>query len=327
MKRKICAVLMSIFMLTFSIGGYGTAEANDYVWGSASLGSRGYVIIEALVSTVNRHTDLRNSSVSTAGGMENLALLSQNEIQFGQAQSSDMFFAANAMPPFQEKVEFSQVLAYTFSSLPIVAMKDSGIKTVDDLKGKRVLVGPAGGAAVPIIKTVLDAHGIGDSVKYVYLSWSEGPEAFKMGQVDASAVWHSDGVTAHTGFQQVALTHEFRVVQMDEEVLKKVAEDNDGISVGVAKKESFPFYERDEVAPGVTVGLVCDPSLSEDLVYEITKTLLDNAEEVKDIAPDALQAYGLDFALKGLVKNYPVHPGAARYYKEVNLWTDDYKSN
>jgi TRAP transporter TAXI family solute receptor len=322
-KCRITTIFL-VFAMFFSFSASLPAEANDYVWGSASLGSRGYVIIEALVSTVNRHTDLRNSSISTAGGMENLALLAQEEIQFGQAQSSDMYFATNALGPFKQKVEFAQVLAYTFASLPVVAMANSDIRTVHDLKGKKVLVGPAGGAAVPIIRSVFEEYGISDSITYVYLSWAEGPEAFKMGQVDAAAVWHSDGVTAHTGFQQVALTHQFRVVEMEEEILRRVAAKNDGISVGVVKKEAFPFYEKDEVAPGVTVGVVCDPKLPEDLIYKITKTLLDNEEEVRSIAPDALQAFGLNFALKGLVKTYPVHPGAARYYKEKNEWTDEY---
>ncbi len=315
-------VLLAVFLCAWGGNLPGAAAANDYVWGSASLGSQGYIIIEALVSTLNRHTQMRNSSISTAGGMENLALLSQGEIQFGQAQSSDMYFATNALGPFKEKVDFAQILAYGSAALPIVVLEDSDIKTIQDLKGKKVLVGPAGGAAVPIIKAVLDEYGIGDSVKYVYLSWAEGPEAFKMGQVDASAVWHSNGNNPHKGFQQVALTHPFRMLEMDEAILKSVAEKNDGINITLAKKEAFPFYKKDEIAPGVTVGVVCNPNLEEDLVYSITKVLLENEKEVRSISPEALGLFGVDFALKGLVQKYPIHPGAIKYYKEINIWKE-----
>lgn len=325
MKSRLSVVAITLLVLMLVISGCGRKQTSkDYVWGSASLGSRGYVVIEALVSTANKTTKTKNSSVSTAGGMENLALLAQGEVQFGQAQSSDMYFAANAMDPFKEKIDFAQVLAYGDSAIPIVVLKDSGIKTIEDLKGKKLLVGPAGGAAVPIMRAVLEEYGIADEVNFVHLSWTEGPEAFKMGQVDASAVWHSDGVVAHKGFQQVAITHEFRVLEMDKEILEQVSAKNEGISVGTVKKEAFEFYEKDQVAPGVTVGLACDPSLSEDLVYELTKALLSNAEDVRAIAPEELGQYGIDFALKGLVKSYPIHPGAAKYYKEAGVWTDDY---
>jgi len=333
LKSRLSTLALALVVLSLVVSGCGGKPSNtdpgsgdirDYVWGSASLGSRGYVVIEALVSTANKTTSMKNSSVSTAGGMENLALLSQGEVQFGQAQSSDMYFAANALEPFKEKIDFAQVLAYGDSSLPIVVLENSPIKTVEDLRGKRLLVGPAGGAAVPIMRAVLEEYGIADEVEFVYLSWTEGPEAFKMGQVDASAAWHSDGVVAHKGFQQVAITNKFRVLEMDRQVLERVAAKNDGISVGMVYKEAFEFYEKDQVAPGVTVGLVCDPSLSEDLIYELTKALLDNAEDVRAIAPEELGQFGLDFALKGLVKGYPIHPGAAKYYQEKGVWTDEY---
>ena len=331
MKSRVSALAIVLIAVSLIISGCGNASTDpnsgngkDYVWGSASLGSRGYVVIEALVSTANKTTSMKNSSVSTAGGMENLALLSQGEVQFGQAQSSDMYFAANALDPFKEKIDFAQILAYGDSALPIVVLENSPIKTVQDLKGKRLLVGPAGGAAVPIMRAVLEEYGIVDEVEFVYLSWTEGPEAFKMGQVDASAAWHSDGVVPHKGFQQVAITNKFRVLEMDRDILEQVAAKNDGISVGTVKKEAFEFYEEDMVAPGVTVGLVCDPSLSEDLIYDLTKALLDNAADVQAIAPEELGQFGIDFALKGLVKAYPIHSGAAKYYREKGIWTDDY---
>jgi TRAP-type uncharacterized transport system substrate-binding protein len=64
--------------------------------------------------------------------------------------------------------------------------------------------------------------------------------------------------------------------------------------------------------------------LSEDLIYDLTKALLDNAADVQAIAPEELGQFGIDFALKGLVKAYPIHSGAAKYYQEKGIWTDDY---
>lgn len=59
------------------------------LWGSSSLGSTGYVIIETLSAMVNKKTKIRSSSMSTSGGGENMALIGEGVIHLGQTTSSD----------------------------------------------------------------------------------------------------------------------------------------------------------------------------------------------------------------------------------------------
>jgi len=323
-NKFLISVLCILIISSFSLSVYSQELKPDVlIWGSASLGSRGYVAIEAFSSTVNRLTDLQNSSISTAGGAENMALLDQGEIHLGQGMSSDLSNAYNGLAPYNKKIEFAQLFSYTIATLPIVTMMNSDIQTVEDLKGKKLQVGPASGGAVPVMRAVLEAYGILDEVEFVYQNWADAPDSLRLGQVDASAVWHTAGKIAHTGFQKLALTDEFRLVEMDKGMLEKVSEKNEGIVVGTTFKETFDFYTKDVYSPALSAIVMCDPDLGEETVYNIVKTIFDNEEEVISIDEQSLYGFGLSTALEYVVPTYPIHPGAARYYKEVGVWKNN----
>ncbi len=316
----LCLLIFSLTSLTVYSQGL---NPDVLIWGSASLGSRGYVAVEAFSSTVNRLADIRNSSISTAGGAENMALLDQGEIHLGQGMSSDLSNAYNGLAPYNKEIEFAQLFSYTIATLPIVALMDSDIENVADLRGKRIQVGPASGGAVPVVRAVLEEYGILDEVELVYQSWSDAPDTLRLGQVDASAVWHTAGFIAHTGFQKLALTDEFKVLDIDYDVLKRVTEKNEGIVIADTMEKTFDFYSGDKPSPGLSAIIVCNPELDEELVYEIMETLFENEEEVLSIDPESLYGFGIDNALEYVVSSYPIHPGAVRYYKEAGVWKDD----
>ena len=86
-------------------------------WGSSSVGSTGYVIMEGLANTVNRHASgLRNASMATSGGTENMQLFAENVIQLGQTTSTDWQPAFEGAAPYPAPIEAHQVLAYTLFS-------------------------------------------------------------------------------------------------------------------------------------------------------------------------------------------------------------------
>src|SRR3546814_7723650 len=86
--------------LRFGLAGLGAGGAAGFPttsflaqqslqWGSSSIGSTGYVIMEGLAKTVNRHSDLQNASIATSGGTENMPLFHEGVIQLGQTTSTD----------------------------------------------------------------------------------------------------------------------------------------------------------------------------------------------------------------------------------------------
>ena len=334
--KKSLVLLLSLGLMAFAVTGCGGGDDNQkdnnqqggepasYVWGSASLGSNGYVIIEAFVSTVNKAgVDFKNSSVATGGGAENMALLDSNEIQFGQAMSSDMSSAKYGLEPYTKEIEFDQILGYTYSDLPIVVFEDSEYQKPEDLKGARIAVGPANGAAAFVSKILFDELGMTDDITFVYGSWSECADALKVGQADATINFHLNGAKATSVFEELYQTRPMRAISVDPAVLEKIAAENDGLFVSKIKDGAYPSYKGEQTCISTTSVLVCRPDVPEDVVYTITKTIMENTEDIIAMAPAQLEGFGTDMAIDTMIKGYPIHPGAAKYFKEAGLWTDD----
>jgi TRAP transporter TAXI family solute receptor len=270
------------------------------IWGSASLGASGYVIIEALTSTLNRNEkSFRSASISTQGSTENLVLLSQKEIHLGQTTSSDLYLAYNGLKPFQKKIDFTQVLSYTYWDLPIGVLKDSPIKKIEDLDGKRVSLGPAGGATVAMWQAIFEQYGI--KVTPIFLPWQGAADALKIKQIDAVVISHLMGKMPIPAFEELRLSSPYRLLDTDVEKIKRVSEKNHGIIVSKLTGDQVVN------APGYTGVLVADPELEEDAIRKIAKDL---------------EFFRLENAIKMVVPQYPIHKGAVKFYKEKGFWRE-----
>ena len=333
--KKSLILLLSLGLMAFAVTGCGGddnqkddnqqgGEPASYVWGSASLGSNGYVIIEAFVSTVNKgDIDFKNSSVATGGGAENMALLDANEIQFGQGMSSDMANAKNGLEPYNKEIEFDQILGYQYSELPITVFADSEYQKPEDLKGARIAVGPANGGAAFVAKILFEELGMTDDITFVYGSWSECVDALKVGQADAAVNYHINGAYVTSVFQELFQTKPMRAISVDNAVLEKIVAEHEGLFVSKIKDGAYPTYEGEQTCIGTTAVLCCRPDVPEDVVYTVTKTIMENIEPITAMAPTQLDGFSQEMAISTMVKGYPIHPGAAKYYKEIGLWTDD----
>ena len=130
-------------------------------WGSSSVGSTGYVIMEGLANTVNRHTDLKNASMATSGGTENMQLFAEGIIQLGQTTSTDWKPAAEGQEPYPAPIEVHQMFAYTLFNCSPMVRASSDIKTLEDLRGKRCMPSPAGSS------TATMARGASPTTRFV----------------------------------------------------------------------------------------------------------------------------------------------------------------
>ncbi len=338
MKKSI-ALLLSLGLVAFSFAGCGNKDdegkqpegndkqtASSYVWGSASLGSNGYVIIEAFVSTINKNKEpvgFQNSSVATGGGAENMQLLADNEIQFGQGMSSDMANAKNGLEPYGKVIEFNQVLGYQNSDLPIVVFEDSAYQKPEDLKGAKIAVGPANGGAAFVAKILFEELGMSDDVTFVYGSWQECADALKVGQADAAVNYHINGKYVTSVFQELYETKPMRAIGVDPAVIESLVSKHEGLFVSKILDGAYPAYKGEQPCVGTTAVLCCRADVPEDVVYTVTKIILENVDIVTEMAPTQLDGFSKEMAIKTLVPGYPIHPGAAKYYKEAGLWTDD----
>ena len=297
-------------------------EQKPLVWGSASLGATGYIIIEGLATTVTKHSKYRGSSQSTQGGAENMALIGQGAIDFGQTTSTDWQPALKGESPYKQAVKANQMFSYALWTVAPIVLEQSGIKSFADLAGKRLAPGPAGGSAAILYRTLLEQAGMKDKVRLQFGSWRECFEAIKNGAVDSTVSVAYSGKPASV-VTELETAHRIRVIETPLDALEKASPINPGILIGETKPETWKASGPKPLkAPGFSGVLAAHPRITPEMGYEITKAVYEHADEVRKIAAE-LQEIRLDFATKYLLKDVPVNAGAAKYFKEKGVWRDD----
>ena len=321
-RRQLLAATSGLVIGT-SLGGFRPvlAQSAPLRWGSASLGSTGYVIIEALASTVARKSDLKGSAVSTSGAVENMALIGRNEIDLAQTTSLEWQSASRGEAPFKQSIKPVQLLSYGIWDQPLVVRADSGIKTIADLAGKRICTGPAGGAATMLWRLLLTKAGLMDKVRPSYGSWRETHEGMKAGAFDAIATILLNGKPASI-MTELEATVKVRPVAFSADLIKEVQSEQPGALANTLTPTNWPALESEALSPAMSGILGSRPEVDDATGYTIVKTIYENAEDIRKISTE-LAMVDIKQATRFLLPGFPVNGGAAKYFKERGVWRDE----
>ena len=197
---------------------------------------------------------------------------------------------------------------------------DSGIETFDDLKGKRIFVGPpVGGASVVAMAVLRITAGLKADKDYtqVRLPWNGGIQAMQDGKIDVFI--RPAGIGA-ASIDQLGSKRKFRLLSVEKYVDKPAFRKYLGGGGRVLRKVPAGTYknqennDRDVATDGFRHQLVVHKGLGDELVYKITKTLFESLPEMHKTAV-TLKDISLDDTFS--LANVPVHPGALKYYNEI----------
>lgn len=320
MNRRQILAAGAAMPLVASTAGRAFAQT-PVLFGSASLGSTGYVIIETLSAIVNKHSDLRTSSMSTSGGAENLQLIGQDAIDFGQSASNDYQAAMAGTGRFKQAIEVQQSFAYTaWATVPMVRA-DSGIESARDLAGKRVSPSTAGGSTRNTWDMMTDFLGVKDDIDWTYGSWREVYDAFRSGALDCVPALLAGGRPSPL-LQELMASVEVKGLGWPEDAITHANQINPGIS----RYEADPalWDGVTEMTPcTATIGLLAThPRVTAEVGYTVTKAVFDNAEETRKVSME-LQNIDPEYGVRFMMQGVPVNAGAAQYFKENGLWRDE----
>ena len=322
MMRVVASLIVAGLLSAVALAPAPAAQPRRAVTIAAGSVDGVYYSIAGAISRITSDTkslDIRATVASSGGSMANVQLIRAGEADFAFLQNDIAYYAFNGieLEPFAGKPVKS--MAGVFSVYPqavhLIATHASGVKSVRDLKGKRVAFGPVGSATEQNALQVLEVHGIADSdlAAAVRVSYSAAVDQLKAGAVDAA-------------FFSIAVG---APVVADALASGKLSLISVGASASEALIRKYPFYtiddipantyknqDREVVAPAVMATLVARTSLPEDLVYRFTKAVFDNLPQLHS-AHAAARNLTLQTALVGMA--LPLHPGAQRFFKENGI--------
>lgn len=276
-----------------------------------------YPLGVALSQIYNDKIDGARASVqSTRASVENLNLIQTRRGEIGLALGDSVAAAweGDEEVGFKQKLDKIRGISALYPNyIQIVASKDSGIKTLADLKGKRVSVGaPRSGTEVNA-RRLLDAAGMSydDFGRTEYLPFGESVELIKNRQLDATL--QSVGLGA-ASIRDLASSVPITVVEIPADVVDKVG--SPAFISATIPANTYDGQAEDVKTAAIVNILVTSGDVPEDLAYQMTKQLHENRDTLVN-AHAAAKAISLEGALRAMP--VPLHPGAARYYKEKGI--------
>ncbi len=259
--------------------------------------------------------DARPSVQATKASVENLILIQQGkgEIGFTLADSLADGWAGKEDAGFKAPLKKLRAMAAIYPNyIQIVAAKDSGIKSIADLKGKRLSVGAPKSGTELNARAILNAAGLKyeDLGKVEYLPFAESVELMKNRQLDATLQSAGLGVSS---IKDLATAVDITVVEIPNAIVDKVGTP---YLKAVIPAGTYTGQDKDVPTAAVPNFLVVREDMKEAEVYALTKAIFDNLADLQ-ASHVAAKSISIKDAMKG--SPVPFHPGAARYFKEKGV--------
>ena len=252
---------------------------------------------------------------STKASVENLNLIQsgKGEIAFVLGDSVKYGWEGNAEAGFQSKLENLRGIAGIYPNyVHIVASKSSNIKSIADLKGKRVSVGAPKSGTELQARAILKASGMSydDLGKVEYLPFGQSVELIKNRQIDATVQSAGLGVAS---IKDLANSVEVVIVEIPESIIEKLGAPYVSATIPA---NTYQGVGQDTKTAGIVNFLITSQKVSDKIAYDMTKNRFENLPALV-ATHSAAKNINIDKALTGMP--VPLHPGAEKYYKEKGI--------
>jgi TRAP transporter TAXI family solute receptor len=311
--KRLFYLAITVLLIFGMIGAVSGEVKYNYIMATGGTSGTYYPFGGAIAQLLNSNIPgLNITAQATGASVENLRLVGKGEAELAIVQNDVMDYAYTGTDVFTEKIQGFRTIATLYPEvIQIVVSPESGIKSVADMKGKRISVGAAGSGVLANAKQILEAYGLKlEDLKVSYLSFAESANAYKDKRIDGFFV--TAGIP-NAAIQEICALQSVRIVSVDAAALKKLQKKYKFYTVYTIKKEIYKGMEADATTVAIKATLVVKKSLPSDIVYQMTKTLFENQ-------PDLAKAHskGKDLNLADAVKgsSVPFHPGAIKYYRE-----------
>jgi len=286
--------------------------------GSASIGGTYYIWMGGFAKLLYDKMGISGSVEVTGGAVHNPQLLNAKQIDFGASTAGAMWegWTGEGWAKGKKHQNIRAIFPMYATYFQMYALKKSGIKSIHDLNGKSVGVGPVGGTPATYWPKILEAAGIKPG-RIANAGSADLNSQLKDGMLDANA--QSVGLP-WVIIMEIETTHEINVLPIPRADAEKFIAKNPLFSTGVIPK-GFYKSNKDFDVETITVWnyMLCDKDAPSDFIYEVVKKTFENIDIIiaahssaKETKPEPI-----------VTSPIPLHPGAARYYREKGIKIPD----
>ena len=312
MKKLLALALCAAMLLVAS-----SALAVDVDFVTAGTSGAFYAISVTVVDLWNQNIEgIRATATPSSGGVENLNLAREGEAQIGIANANLVYQSQNGLAPFAEADEDIMIFAgLYYNPNQLVVAKDSGIDSLEALLGKHISVGPGGSTTVDEATVHLGALGATlDDIQAEYMDVNDAAEAMSNRLIDGA--WVMSGVPT-PAVTQIMTQNDAMIVPITADVVDQLKEEYPWYASYTIPAGTYAGQDEDVETSAVKLTLFLTSDVDEETAYQMTKVFWENWDYLTETHA-ALRAADPAKACEDLA-GVPLHPGAARYYREIGL--------
>lgn len=315
MKKKLTAAVAAVCSAALALSMVGCGGGMRFVTGGESGTYYAYGTVLAQYATNTTETNV--NALASEGSKANVDALKNADAELAFCQGDVAAYAYQGTKLFAEDGAFTDfsVVASLYQEQVQIVTCNPNIKSVADLAGKTVSVGAANSGVYFNAVDVLNAYGIDaeTGINAVYQNFADSTDSLKNGKVDAAFIVAGAPTTAIT---DLATTNAAYLVSMDDEHIAKLVKSSPYYTEITIKGGTYTTQTEDVKGVAVDALVLASSYLSEDAIYEFTKSIFEGAKE----QPDAHAKYeDLDVNKAAAYTSVAYHPGAAKYYAEQGI--------
>lgn len=328
--KKVLAVSMAAMVMAGAFAGCGDdkkAESSAKPAAGQTLkinfptaGASGalYAVGAAITNMwSNNVPGVQVASQASAGGIENLNMVSDGEAQVSIAIASNVYQCYKGLDTFKDHAypDLKVIGGLYLNPNQVVASANSGIENIQDIKGKHFAVASAGSSVYNEAEAHLTAAGMKfpDDIKAEYITFGDAADMIQNGSIDGA--WIMSGAPASAVTQ--ALTSGAHLVPIDDTLMDTLKAKYPWYTKYTIKAGTYPNQDKDVQTSAIKMVMFCRGDLPEDVVYQLTKTLWEHMDEMGQSQKN-LKGLTAENAVKDIA-GVPLHPGAEKYYKEIGV--------
>lgn len=319
MKRKISLIIvLSLIVLAFA--GCSNSDKQDTAFvniGTGGTAGTYFPLGGAFAEIWNNNVKGVNATAqSTGASVANINLLLDEKVEVVIVQNDIVWYAHNGVNMFDgQKFEDLRGLCTLYSEPLQIVTTDPNIKTLSDLKGKKIAVGAIGSGVEANARQIIAAAGLDfdKDIEAKFLSFSEASSGLKDKQVDVAFL--TAGIPT-AAIQDLSAQHDVYVVPITGDLADGLIEEYDFFTQFTIPAGTYKGQKEDVTTLTVKSMLAVSSNLDEELAYQLTKQIYSNHERI-EAAHNVGKYITKETAVEGM--SVPLHKGSEKYFKEEGI--------